>query len=74
VGPRAGLDAVSNRKIPTPCWKSNPDHPIVQPVASRLYRLSYPGKGMGPDFLIGTLNGETLDAELLNLKANQNGS
>jgi hypothetical protein len=32
VGPRAGLDAVSNRKIPSPRQESNPNHPIVQPV------------------------------------------
>jgi hypothetical protein len=25
VGPRAGLDAVANRKIPSPCQESNPD-------------------------------------------------
>jgi hypothetical protein len=30
VGPRAGLDMVSKRKIPSPCWESNPDHLIVQ--------------------------------------------
>jgi hypothetical protein len=35
VGPRAGLEAVSKRKIPSPCWEYKPDHPIVQPVASR---------------------------------------
>jgi hypothetical protein len=34
VGPRAGLDAVSKRKIPSSGRESNPDHPIVQPVAS----------------------------------------
>jgi len=35
VGPRASLDTVSKRKIPSPCWESNPeDHPIIQPVAS----------------------------------------
>jgi hypothetical protein len=31
VGPRAVLDAVVKRKIPSPCQDSNP---IVQPVAS----------------------------------------
>jgi hypothetical protein len=35
VGPRAGLDAVSKRKILSPRRKSNLDHPNVQPVASR---------------------------------------
>jgi hypothetical protein len=35
VGPRAGRDTVSNRKIPSLRRKSKPDYPIVQPVASR---------------------------------------
>jgi hypothetical protein len=35
MGPRAGLDIVSRRKIPGPRRESNPDHPIVQPVGSR---------------------------------------
>jgi hypothetical protein len=35
VGPRAGLDTVSKRKIPSPCWELDPDHPIVQPIVSR---------------------------------------
>jgi hypothetical protein len=35
VGPRIFLETVSNRKIPSPRRESNPDHPIVQPVASR---------------------------------------
>jgi hypothetical protein len=35
IVPRAGLDAVSKRKIPSLRPKSNPDHPIVQSVASR---------------------------------------
>jgi hypothetical protein len=34
VGPRAGLVIVSRGKIPTPRLESNPNHPIVQPVAS----------------------------------------
>jgi hypothetical protein len=34
VGPRAGLDTMSKRKIPSPCWESNPDDPIAQSVAS----------------------------------------
>jgi hypothetical protein len=32
---RAGLDTVSKREIPSTCRESNPDHPIVQTVASR---------------------------------------
>jgi hypothetical protein len=32
VGPRAVLDAVMKRKIPTPCRESNPRIPIVQHV------------------------------------------
>jgi hypothetical protein len=35
VGPKAGLDMVSKRKISSTRWELNPDHPIVQPVASR---------------------------------------
>jgi hypothetical protein len=35
VGPRTSLDMVSKRKIPSPRRESNPDHPIVQPIASR---------------------------------------
>jgi hypothetical protein len=31
VGPRAGLDVVSKRKIPSPLRESNPDQPIAQP-------------------------------------------
>jgi hypothetical protein len=31
VCPRVGLDAVVKRRIPSPCWDSNP--PIIQPVA-----------------------------------------
>jgi hypothetical protein len=30
VGPRAGLDTVSKRKIPNPFRESNSVHPIVQ--------------------------------------------
>jgi hypothetical protein len=33
VGPRAVLDAVVKRKIPSPCRESNPRTPIVQPVS-----------------------------------------
>jgi hypothetical protein len=35
VGPRAVLDAVVQRKIPSPRRESNPRTPIVQPVAQR---------------------------------------
>jgi hypothetical protein len=34
VDPKAGLDMVSKRKIPSSRQEYNPDHPIVQPVAS----------------------------------------
>jgi hypothetical protein len=41
VGPRAGLGAVVKRKIPSPCWDSNP--PIIQLIAqhytTELFRL-----------------------------------
>jgi hypothetical protein len=37
VGPRAVLDRVVKRKIPSPRRKSNPRTPIVQPVAWSLY-------------------------------------
>jgi hypothetical protein len=33
VGPRAFLDTVVKRKIPSPRWESNPRTPIVQPAA-----------------------------------------
>jgi hypothetical protein len=33
VGPRAVLDAVVKRKIPSPRRESNPGTPIVQPIA-----------------------------------------
>jgi hypothetical protein len=35
VGPRAVLDAVVKRKIPSPRRESKPRTPIVQPVAQR---------------------------------------
>jgi hypothetical protein len=35
VGPRAVLDAVMKRKIPSPRQESNPRTPIIQPVAQR---------------------------------------
>jgi hypothetical protein len=34
MGPRAGLDSVSKRRILSPYWESNSHHPIVQPVVS----------------------------------------
>jgi hypothetical protein len=34
VGPRANLDMVLKRKIPSSLWESNPCHPTVQPIAS----------------------------------------
>jgi hypothetical protein len=35
VGPKAVLDAVVKRKIPSPCRESNPRTPIVQPAGQR---------------------------------------
>jgi hypothetical protein len=35
VGPRAGVDTVVKRKIPSSRWESNPRTPIVQPIAQR---------------------------------------
>jgi hypothetical protein len=35
MGPRAVLDAVVKRKIPTPRRESSPRTPIIQPVAQR---------------------------------------
>jgi hypothetical protein len=35
VGPRAVLDAVVKRKIPSPRRKSNPRNPIVQPLVKK---------------------------------------
>jgi hypothetical protein len=43
VDPRAGMDTVVKRKIPSPCRDSNPRTPIVQTVVQSLYRLSYHG-------------------------------
>jgi hypothetical protein len=40
VGPRAGLDAETRRKILCPCRGSNPGHPVR---SQSLYCLSYPG-------------------------------
>jgi hypothetical protein len=42
VGPRVGLDMVSKRNIPSPCWELNPDHPIIQPIASRYTNRTIP--------------------------------
>jgi hypothetical protein len=42
VGPKTGLDTVLKRKIPNPRRESNPDHPIVQPVASRYTDWAFP--------------------------------
>jgi hypothetical protein len=33
MGPRAGLDTVAKRKIPSPCRESNPDRPAHRLVA-----------------------------------------
>jgi hypothetical protein len=41
VCPRAVLDAVVKIKVHSPSQESNPGTPIVQPVASLLYRLSH---------------------------------
>jgi hypothetical protein len=35
VGPRAVLNAVVKRRIPSPLRESNPRTPVVQPVAQR---------------------------------------
>jgi hypothetical protein len=40
VGPRAVLDVVVKRKIPSPHRESNPRTPIVQPIAQRYTELS----------------------------------
>jgi len=32
VGPRVVLDVVVKRKVPSPCWESNPRTPIVQSI------------------------------------------
>jgi len=37
VDPRAVLDTVVKRKIPSPRRESNPKTPIFQPVAQRYY-------------------------------------
>jgi hypothetical protein len=39
VGPRAVLDVVVKRKIPSPRRESNPRTPIFQPVAQRSVKI-----------------------------------
>jgi len=34
VGPRAGLDAVANRKISSPCCNPNPGRPARSPITT----------------------------------------
>jgi hypothetical protein len=41
VGPRALLNAVVKRKVPSPHGESNPRTPIVQPIAYSLYRCKH---------------------------------
>jgi hypothetical protein len=41
VGPRAVLDMVVKRKIPSPCWESNPRTPITHPVAQHYTDMIY---------------------------------
>jgi hypothetical protein len=43
VGPRASLDAVANRKIPSPCQESNFHFPDYAARSQSPYRLSYLG-------------------------------
>jgi hypothetical protein len=50
VGPRAGLDAVAKRKIPSPFRESNSDHPAYNPP------LSYPGSNDDDDDYDNTTN------------------
>jgi hypothetical protein len=40
MDPRAGLDAVVKRKIPSPCWDFNPLSSSMQPTTTS---MSYPG-------------------------------
>jgi hypothetical protein len=42
VGPRAVLDVVLKRKIPSPRWESKPRTPIVQTVALNSVKISKP--------------------------------
>jgi hypothetical protein len=39
MGPRTGMDMVLKRKNSQPRRESNPNHPIVQPLASRYIHL-----------------------------------
>jgi hypothetical protein len=41
VGPRAGLDSVVKRKIPSPCWKWNPVS-AVHNLVTILTELNFP--------------------------------
>jgi hypothetical protein len=49
VGPRAVLNVVVKRKIPSPRWETNPRTPIVQPVAQRYtdWAITAPALQMG---------------------------
>jgi hypothetical protein len=40
LGPRAGLDIVTKRKIPSPCRESNPDHPLGRVLQKLLLKYS----------------------------------
>jgi hypothetical protein len=44
LGPRAGLYTVSKSKIPSLRRESNPDYPIVQPIASRYTDWAIPAQ------------------------------
>jgi len=52
VGPSASLDAMEKRKIPSPCWESNPGLPAC---CQSLYWLSYPGSTLAPRGFIRNL-------------------
>jgi hypothetical protein len=47
VGPRAGLDTEVRGKILCPCRGSNPDRPVVQPVADLFITHIQPSTGFG---------------------------
>jgi hypothetical protein len=49
VDPRAVMDAVVKRKIPTPCRESNPRTPIVQLVAQRYTDRAMTALFLGPN-------------------------
>jgi len=40
VGPRVSLNVVARRKIPSPCWESNPSH-LAHSLDSVLTELSW---------------------------------